>query len=315
MTRTATAKSPQQTPPTGTAGAGWAPIGSSATKYTGTFHGNDYTISNLFIDRSAASKTGLFGYAEGNTIRNLSLVNANVTGNAETAVLVGEGNNLQLMHIRVTGRVSGFARSAGLVGRLAHGNSTITACRSEVDVTGSNISIGGLVGWSSGTIIASYATGAVSGYFYVGGLVGFHGNTGNPKAVIRASYATGVVSGDTDTGGLVGINFYSSTITGSYAIGPVSANSRLVAWSVSTVIHQLPTATTIEPPPDVATPDAVLPRPPPSSKAPRVIPPVASMPTGDLNLDGQPGGDDPWTFGAADQYPVLKYAGMDTTAQ
>ena len=135
-------------------GAGWVPIGSSATKYTGTFHGNDNTISNLFIDRSAASKTGLFGYAEGGTIRNLSLVNANVTGNAETAVLVGEGNNLQLMHIRVTGRVSGFARSAGLVGRLAHGNSTITACRSEVDVTGSNISFGGLVGWSDGTITA-----------------------------------------------------------------------------------------------------------------------------------------------------------------
>ena len=33
------------------------------------------------------------------------------------------------------------------------------------------------------------------------------------------------------------------------------------------------------------------------------------------NLDGQPGNDDPWTFGAMDQYPVLKYAGMDTTVQ
>ena len=163
-------------------GAGWAPIGSSATKYTGTFHGNDYTISNLFINRSA-DDIGLFGFAEGGTIRNLSLVNANVTGSAETAVLVGEGNNLQLMHIRVTGQVSGFARSGGLVGRLAHGSSTITACRSEVDVTGPNLSIGGLVGWSSGTITASYATGAVSGNTYVGGLVGFHGNTGNPKAV------------------------------------------------------------------------------------------------------------------------------------
>ena len=75
-------------------GAGWVPIGSRATKYTGNFHGNDNTISNLFIDRSAANRTGLFGDAEGGTIRNLSLVNADVTGNAETAVLVGEGNRL-----------------------------------------------------------------------------------------------------------------------------------------------------------------------------------------------------------------------------
>ena len=296
-------------------GAGWAPIGSSATKYTGTFHGNDNTISNLFINRTAASKTGLFGYAEGNTIRNLSLVDANVTGYAETAVLVGEGNNLQLMHIRVTGRVSGFARSAGLVGRLAHGNSTITACRSEVDVTGSNLSIGGLVGWSSGTIIASYATGAVSGNTYVGGLVGFHGNTANPKAVIRASYAAGVVSGNSATGGLVGGNFYSSTITGSYAIGPVSANS-LVGGLVgtnsgSTITHSYYDRTTTR-------------RGDTGRGAPQTTAELQG-PTGyttgsiyanwNLNLDGQPGGDDPWTFGKTDQYPVLKYAGMDTTAQ
>ena len=34
-----------------------------------------------------------------------------------------------------------------------------------------------------------------------------------------------------------------------------------------------------------------------------------------VDVDGRPGNDAPWTFGAADQYPVLKYAGMDTTAQ
>ena len=34
-----------------------------------------------------------------------------------------------------------------------------------------------------------------------------------------------------------------------------------------------------------------------------------------MDVDGISGTDDPWTFGASDQYPVLKYAGMDTTAQ
>ncbi len=304
-------------------GAGWMPIGNNTTKYTGTFHGNDNTISNLFIDRSAVSKTGLFGYAEGGTIRNLSLVNANVTGDAEVAVLVGEGNNLQLMHIHVTGQVSGLARSAGLVGRLAHGNSTITACRSEVNVIGrgnrlsDNISFGGMVGWNSGTITASYVTGAVSGQAYVGGLVGYHGNSGTPRAAIRASYATGTVSGNSAVGGMVGANFDQSTITGSYAIGPVSgATPSSVGGLVGTQAfgssssHSYYDSTTTG-----------------QNDTGKGIPQATSAlqsPTGytgiyatnwNLNLDGQTGNDEPWYFGATDQYPVLKYAGLDTTVQ
>ena len=58
----------------------------------------------------------------------------------------------------------------------------------------------------------------------------------------------------------------------------------------------------------------MLPRPPPSSNGPTGYTGIYMM-NWDLNLDGQPGGDDPWTFGKTDQYPVLKYAGMDTTAQ
>ncbi len=310
-------------------GAGWAPIGNSETKYTGTFHGNDNTISNLFIDRSAANDIGLFGFAEGGTIRNLSLVNADVTGNAETAVLVGEGNRLHLLHIRVTGQVGGFARSAGLVGTLAHGNSTITACRSEVDVTGSfaptgrdfqgssqSGTFGGLVGWNSGTITASYATGTVIGYSHVGGLVGFNGNTIEPRASIRASYATGAATGRGNVGGLVGSNFYSSTITGSYAIGPSisTANFTSVGGLVgfnfgSTVNHSYYDST--------ATGRSDAGRGAPQTTADLQTPTryTGIYQTWNLNLDGQPGGDDPWTFGATDQYPVLKYAGMDTTAQ
>ena len=34
-----------------------------------------------------------------------------------------------------------------------------------------------------------------------------------------------------------------------------------------------------------------------------------------INIDGQPGNDDPWNFGTVNQYPVLKYDGMDTTVQ
>ena len=206
------------------------------------------------------------------------------------------------------------------MGRLAHGNSTITACRSEVAVTGRgntddvNLSFGGLVGWNSGAITASYGTGAVNGHVFVGGLVGYHGNNSAPRAVIRASYATGAASGQSVVGGLVGGNYDQSTITGSYAIGPVSGTSSvggLVGTNRSSSInHSYYNSTTTG-----------------QSDTGKGIAQATSAlqsPTGytgiyatnwNLNLDGQAGNDDPWYFGATDQYPVLKYAGLDTTAQ
>jgi TonB family protein len=88
---------------------------------------------------------------------------------------------------------------------------------------GSNV--GGLVGWSGGTITDCYVAGSVTGYSsgfsnyaVVGGLVG-----SNEGGTITNSYATGNVDGGT-TGGLVGSN-EGGTITNSYATGNVKGNS------------------------------------------------------------------------------------------
>ena len=85
-----------------------------------------------------------------------------------------------------------------------------------------NVSVGGLVGQSSGTINNSYATGNVSsigsgsGTINTGGLVGVNGGS------INNSYATGSVSGSWCTGGLVGVN--AGTISSSYSSASVSGN-------------------------------------------------------------------------------------------
>ena len=91
-------------------------------------------------------------------------------------------------------------------------------------VTGSDDSVGGLVGQQTGgSITASYATGAAAGgdgdSDSVGGLVGYQ----EESSTITASYATGSAAGgdgDFDSvGGLVGYQEESSTITASYATG------------------------------------------------------------------------------------------------
>ena len=66
---------------------GWAPIGDnstngSASRFTATFEGNDYTLSNLYINRGSADYVGLFGVlGSGGGVFNLGLEGGSVTGN------------------------------------------------------------------------------------------------------------------------------------------------------------------------------------------------------------------------------------------
>ena len=69
---------------------------------------------------------------------------------------------------------------------------------------------GGLAGFNLGLINQTYASSAVSGGGYLGGLVGYNalqsGDAGSLHGIINDSYATGTVSGQTVLGGLVGNN-------------------------------------------------------------------------------------------------------------
>lgn len=103
------------------------------------------------------------------------------------------------------------------------GGSTIVDSYTNVEVTGTNNNVGGLVGYNTKDIIRSYALGRVNaeGIAYVGGLVGLNQGTGYN---IQSSYATGDVTGVNYVGGLVGYN-QSGDIQSSYATGAVTANS------------------------------------------------------------------------------------------
>ncbi|MFO7793733.1 MAG: GLUG motif-containing protein [Candidatus Nanohaloarchaea archaeon] len=88
------------------------------------------------------------------------------------------------------------------------------------DITGANSRVGGLVGRNAGTVSDSYATGSVTGYGRVGGLVG----SNRPDSEVSDSYATGSVTGDgKEVGGLVGDN-QESTVSDSYATGSVTGD-------------------------------------------------------------------------------------------
>src|SRR6056297_2324496 len=75
-------------------GEGFEPIGESKwnKQFQGTFDGNGYKISNLYINRPNDSHQGLFGGIRSNSgffVKNLGLENCNITGEERTGGIVG----------------------------------------------------------------------------------------------------------------------------------------------------------------------------------------------------------------------------------
>ena len=123
---------------------------------------------------------------------------------------------------------AGAVSGTGIVGGLAgyHDYNSIVDSHSDSMVIGAGNGVGGLVGMSSGSILRSHATGAVSGNDQVGGLAG----NSEYYSRIEDSYATGSVSGNVQVGGLVGNSenntSYSIRIKDSYATGLASGNNQ-----------------------------------------------------------------------------------------
>ena len=179
----------------------WTPIGSDKDHaFTGTFDGDGYTISGLYInsDISKYGVAGLFGYVGGGgTVKNL---------NVEGIVIVSDNVS-----------VSGTSTVGGVVGSSS---GTVSSCNSSVKVSGA--AAGGVVGINSGTVSNCTNTGNVTGtvsYFYAGGVVGSNDGT------VENCYNTGKVSGNGfGAGGVVGQNNSDGTVENCYNTGVVGAS-------------------------------------------------------------------------------------------
>ncbi|MBN1123526.1 MAG: hypothetical protein JXA82_00865 [Sedimentisphaerales bacterium] len=152
-----------------------------------------------------------------------------VGGDEQTDGLIGGlcgDNSGTISQCYATGNVTGNCDIGGLCGYNDLG--TITQCYASGNVVSReapffNDNTGGLCGLNSGDIIQCYATGAVTGNSYVGGLCGYNGYD---SGTIRQCYATGTVTGNSSVGGLCGVNGYGK-ISQCYATGAVTGNSNV----------------------------------------------------------------------------------------
>ena len=195
-------------------GAGFYPIGDVSTNFTGSYDGQNHTISGLTINRSGTDLIGLFGHTTtGANINNLGVTNVVVSGHNHTGALVGNNYGATISNCYSTGSVSGYRYVGGLVGW--NEASTVNNSYSTCSANGYGY-VGGLVGknTTSSTVSNCYATGSVSisGTSYVGGLIA-HSYITNP---VTNCYSTGSVTGGSQyIGGLIGAN-YLTTVTDSF---------------------------------------------------------------------------------------------------
>ncbi|WP_128739052.1 filamentous hemagglutinin [Desulfocucumis palustris] len=168
------------------AGNGWKPIGTDnnatpfGNAFTGTFDGNGRYIADLFINRQSDDYMSLFGYAVNATIKNLDIIDPDITGANYSGVLAGYALNVYItncnsvqFNISKVRSVSEYA--GGLIGYLDGASTLVEFCSARVKVMGVNY-CGGFVGYTNNgiNIRRCHASGLmeVTGTGWSGGFVG-----------------------------------------------------------------------------------------------------------------------------------------------
>jgi hypothetical protein len=203
---------------------GFPGIGTDMSSFSGTYDGNNFTISNLTINRGSTNYVGFFRSLNRAEIDDITFSNLDVIGNDYVGGLVGEqyGATSAVHNCDPEGTISGNNYVGGVVGQNNRG--TVKFCVNSATVNGSGTDVGGVVGhnYDGGSVTAlvhdCLNTGTVTGSSdAVGGIVGKNTNS----STIRQCYNTGTISGAGEVGGVLGKNGSSGVLETSYNSGSV----------------------------------------------------------------------------------------------
>lgn len=204
----------------------WIPIGTSGNPYTGTFDGNNHTISGLYI--SSGNYKGLFGWCGKKendiivpcTIKNVGVIGSCIKGSDYIGGVCGNIDSGTIENCYNTGIVIGRDNVGGVCGFVSNASCTISNCYNTGVVTATQTSyapfVGGVCGLSWGTIENCYNTGDVSAMgsnTYVGGVCGFNATSGKIQYkrtnLTVGNYGTICMPYVVAAGKIVGAEFYS----------------------------------------------------------------------------------------------------------
>ena len=198
----------------------WTPIGNGSKPYTGTFDGDNKTISGLYIN-SDAEYVGLFGYIGTNgTVKNLALADSSINSSGVSSYvggICGVNEWGSISNCSNSGDVSGSSSYVG--GICGDSGGSITGCSNSGTVSGSGIYVGGICGAGNGGWIEDCSnSGDVSGSGVVGGICGL-----NNGGCIEDCSNSGDVGSGSNVGGICGLN--QGSITSCSNSGDVSGSN------------------------------------------------------------------------------------------
>ncbi len=121
-------------------GAGWTPIGRDDIVFSGTYNGDNKSITGLFINRHSTNNHGLFGYTYNAMIKNIGLINTCITGCNFTGGLVGYCYIASISNCYCIGSVTGNKDLGWLVG--SNNDGTITHSFWDIETLGQLTSAG-----------------------------------------------------------------------------------------------------------------------------------------------------------------------------
>lgn len=183
----------------------WTPIGTESQPYTGTFDGNNYTITGLTVNQTR-NYVGLIGcIGSDGTVKNVKLENVNITGDGYFVGGVAGTNYGTIENCSVDGTLTNYVQYLG--GVVGDNLGSIIGCSSSGTITGTGPNVGGIGGQSvGGTIMACYSVANIKGRSSSGGVLG---QTNRETVVIACYHAKGNVTGEQSRmiGGVIGWNY------------------------------------------------------------------------------------------------------------
>ncbi|WP_295219073.1 GLUG motif-containing protein, partial [Ruminococcus sp.] len=124
----------------------WTPIGSVSKIYSGTFDGQNHTVSGLYFNDNWANYVGLFGWSNG-TIQNIGIICSYFYGYECVGGVCGITEST-IRNCYNTGTVFGSSKTGGMCGYNNYG--TIENCYNIGTVFGTGSKVGGVCGYSNG---------------------------------------------------------------------------------------------------------------------------------------------------------------------
>ena len=188
----------------------WTPIGTSKSKYAGTFDGDGHTISGLNVNETGSNEAGLFGdTAQSNTspvIRNLTIADSSfVTARGYAGAVAGYGGGVyENCHTNAGVTVQGKKCAGGIIGDFKGSGITAEISMKQCSNHATVKEVGGFGG-------------------YAGGLIGQAEHPLKLEACFNAGEISSKPSSqDAHAGGIVGATSYATAVNNVYNVGNVS---------------------------------------------------------------------------------------------